>query len=77
MKSRKKKNPKKTKPKPKKKTTKKKQKKKKKQQFTNRSNKHIIVSRLFLRLSREKSVKSMCYLQIYTKVYLMHKTNHA
>ena len=31
----------------------------------------------FLRLSREKSVKSMCYLKIYIKVYLMHKTNHA
>ena len=30
-----------------------------------------------LRLSREKSVKSMCYLKIYIKVYLMHKTNHA
>ena len=31
----------------------------------------------FLRLSREKSVKSMCYLKIYIKVYLMNKTNHA
>ena len=28
----------------------------------------------FLRLSREKSVKSMCYLKIYIKV---HKTIHA
>ena len=33
--------------------------------------------RSFLRLSREKSVKSMCYLKNYIKVYLMHKTNHA
>ena len=33
--------------------------------------------RRFLRLSREKSVKSMCYLKIYIKVHLMHKTNHA
>ena len=32
---------------------------------------------VFLRLSREKSVKSVCYLKIYIKVYLMHKTNHA
>ena len=31
----------------------------------------------FLRLSREKSVKSICYLKIYIQVYLMHKTNHA
>ena len=31
----------------------------------------------FLRLSREKSVKSMCYLKIYNKVYFMHKMNHA
>ena len=28
--------------------------------------------RSFLRLSREKSVKSMCYLKIYIKVYLVH-----
>ena len=33
--------------------------------------------RSFLRLLCEKSVKSMCYLKIYVKVYLMHKTNHA
>ena len=33
--------------------------------------------RRFLRLSREKSVKYMCYLKMYFKVYLMHKTNHA
>ena len=33
--------------------------------------------RSFLRLSREKSVKSMCYLKILIKVYLMHKMNHA
>ena len=32
--------------------------------------------RSFLRLSREKNVKSMCYLKIYIKVYLVHKTNH-
>ena len=31
----------------------------------------------FLRLSHEKSIKSMCYLKIYIKVYLMHKMNHA
>ena len=31
----------------------------------------------FLRLSHEKSVKAMCYLKIYIKVYLRHKTNHA
>ena len=30
----------------------------------------------FLRLSREMSVKSMCYRKIYIKVYLVHKTNH-
>ena len=35
------------------------------------------VSKFFLRLSREKSVKSMCYLKIYIKVYLIHKANHA
>ena len=44
------------------------------QQFTNRSNKQIIVPKFFfLRLSREKSVKSMCDL----KIYLIHKTTHA
>ena len=33
--------------------------------------------RSFLRLSHEKSVKSMCYLKIYIKVYLMQgPTNH-
>ena len=32
---------------------------------------------IFFRLSHEKSVKSMCYLKIFIKVYLMHKTNHA
>ena len=32
--------------------------------------------RSFLRVSREKSVKSMCYLKIYIKVYFVHKTNH-
>ena len=31
----------------------------------------------FLRLSREKSVKSIGYLKIYIKVYFMHKKNHA
>ena len=31
----------------------------------------------FFRLLRENSVKSMCCLKIYIKVYLMHKTNHA
>ena len=31
----------------------------------------------FFRLSREKTVISMCYLKIYIKVCLMHKTNHA
>ena len=31
----------------------------------------------FVRLSREKSVQSMCYQKIYIKVYLMHETNHA
>ena len=31
----------------------------------------------FFRLLREKSVKCMCYLKIYIKVYLMHKTNLA
>ena len=30
---------------------------------------------VFLRLSREKSVKSMCYLKIYIKVYLV-ETDH-
>ena len=30
-----------------------------------------------LRLSRGQSVKSICYLKIYIKVYLMHKMNHA
>ena len=53
-----------------------KKKHKKKKQFTNQSNKHIIVSKFF-RLSCEKSVKSMCYLKFYIQVYLMHKTNHA
>ena len=33
--------------------------------------------RSILRLSREKSVKSMCYLKIYIIVYFVHKTNHA
>ena len=32
--------------------------------------------RSVLWLSREKSVKSMCYLTIYIKVHLTHKTNH-
>ena len=32
---------------------------------------------LFLRLSREQTVKSMCYLKIYINEYLMHKTKHA
>ena len=32
--------------------------------------------RSFLRLSHEKSVKSMPYLKIFIKLYLMHKTNH-
>ena len=63
-----------------KKKKKKKKKKKQQQQQENkkkkRSNKHIIVSKVF-RLSREKSVQSMCYKKIYIKVYLMHKTNHA
>ena len=27
--------------------------------------------------TREKSIKSMCYLKMYIKVYLMHFTNHA
>ena len=36
----------------------------------------IIVSKFF-RLSREKSVQSMCYQKLYIEVYLMHKTNHA
>ena len=36
----------------------------------------LIVSKVF-RLSREKSVQSMCYQNIYIKVYLTHKTNHA
>ena len=31
----------------------------------------------FLRSSREKSVKSICYLKIYIKVYLMHIMKHA
>ena len=31
----------------------------------------------FLRLSHEKSIKSICDLKFYIKVYLMHKTNHA
>ena len=31
----------------------------------------------FFRLSHKNSVKSMCYLKIYIKVYLMHKANHA
>ena len=30
------------------------------------------LSRRFYRLSREKSVKSMCYLKIYIKEFLMH-----
>ena len=42
---------------------------------TGRTN--TLLCRSVLRLSREKSVKSMCYLKIYMKVYLMHKTNHA
>ena len=29
------------------------------------------------RISREKTVQSMCYQKIYIKVYLMHKMNHA
>ena len=33
--------------------------------------------RSLLILSREKSIKSMCYQNIYINVYLMHKTNHA
>ena len=33
--------------------------------------------RRFLRLSREKSIKSMGYLKIFIKMYLMHKMNHA
>ena len=32
--------------------------------------------RSYLRLSREKGVKSMCYVKIYIKVYLMINTNH-
>ena len=51
-------------------------KKKKKKKKKKRWNKHIILSKFF-RLSREKSVKSMCYQKIYIKVYLMHKPNHA
>ena len=31
----------------------------------------------FLRISLEKSVKSMCYLKLYIKVYLMDKTKYA
>ena len=31
----------------------------------------------FFRLSRGKSVKSMSNLNVYIKVYLMHKMNHA
>ena len=42
---------------------------------TSRTN--TLLCRSFFRLSPEKSVKSMCYLQIYIKVYIMHKTNHA
>ena len=38
---------------------------------------YLCRSLFFLRLSREKSVKTMCYLKIYIKVYLMHKTNYA
>ena len=32
---------------------------------------------VFFRLSREKSLKSMCYLNVYIKVYFMQKMNHA
>ena len=38
---------------------------------------NTLLCRSVFRLSREKSVKSMCYLKIYIKVYLMLKTNHA
>ena len=31
---------------------------------------------VFLRLSREKSVKFMCHRKIYIKMNFMHKTNH-
>ena len=57
-------------------------KKQKKKQHENNNNLQTVrtstlLCRVFLRLSREKCVKSICYLNIYIKVYLMLKTNHA
>ena len=59
----------------------KKHEKQKKQQHKNNNNSltgrtNTLFCRFVFRLSREKSVKSMCYLKIYIKVYLMHKVNH-
>ena len=61
----------------------KKKKKKKNNKKTNNNNLQtgrtntLLCRAFFLRLSREKSVKSMCYLKVYIKVYLIHKTYHA
>ena len=55
----------------------------KKQQHKNNNNLQtgrgntLLCRSFFFKLSREKSVKSLCYQKIYIKVYLMHKTNHA
>ena len=56
--------------------------KQKKQQHKNNKNLQtghgntLLCRSFFFKLSREKSVKSLCYQKIYIKVYLMHKTNH-
>ena len=57
--------------------------KQKKQQQKHKNNNNLQTSQTntllcqsFLRLSHKKSIKSMCYLKIYIKVYHMHITNH-
>ena len=66
------------------KTNKQTKKKKKKKKHKHKHNNNLqtgqtntLLCRSFFRLSREKSAKSMSYLKIYIKVYLMHKMNHA
>ena len=55
----------------------KRRKKKKKMNIKNNSNlqtgqMNTLLCQSFYRLSYEKSIKSMCYLKVYIKVYLMH-----
>ena len=59
-----------------------KDKKKKKKKKKNNNNlqtgrANTLLCQSVFKLSREKSVKSMCYLKIYIKMYLTNKTNHA